>query len=283
MCYVDELAKVILSGYVGKGVLAVLAVYFDDSGTHENDEVVGYSALFSTMELWKLFEKRWNALLKNPPNGKPPLKRFHMHDCATLNPKSEFAGYSRAESNSAIHDFRQIILNAEVYGATANIPITIWNKHITAELNKIIGGPEYECFNAIVDLMLGLISQHMPKEKDVALIFDRAPGREDFQKSVVEHFARFYASKDLGSLRIHGPDFESSYDFAALQAADMLAWESNEFAKTLFVNPQAKPRPHFAQLVNSKKFRGSMLDEEAIKNYVSIITDGARLRRDFIF
>src|SRR4051794_36222543 len=93
--------------------------YFDDSGTHGSSEVVVWGGLMGTESQWLKFELKWKAKLAEPLPGKPPLKRFHMAECDAGD--GEFIGYNRGELDAVTHDFRQIILDAGVYGYAAGV------------------------------------------------------------------------------------------------------------------------------------------------------------------
>lgn len=252
---IAELAKVILPGYRGKGLILVLAVYFDESGVHGGSEVVVYSALLGTVEQWVPFETAWKQRLAAPAPGKPPLKRFHMADCEARD--KEFKNYSIDERNAIIQSFRNIIVNSGVYGVTATVPITLWDEFITGKRRDKGGSAEHECFRATMTLVMQLITQFID-DKDTALIFDRAPEREDHQKAVIDEVALFY-KQNPEAPKLCSTTFCSSYNILPLQAADMIAWESNKYARALLKDAKATLRPQLAELNDTHRFKGAFM------------------------
>ena len=54
------------------GLIAMLAAYFDDAGTHDSSAVIGFAGLIGIEEQWKAFEGAWKAKLRAPLPGKGP-------------------------------------------------------------------------------------------------------------------------------------------------------------------------------------------------------------------
>ena len=66
------------------------------------------AGFIGTDEQWSAFDASWKAKLDAPLPDKPPLRSFHMADCEARS--GEFSGYSTAEKDAVIHDFREIII-----------------------------------------------------------------------------------------------------------------------------------------------------------------------------
>jgi hypothetical protein len=92
----------------------ILRAYFDDSGTHTNSEVTVMGGLIGTVEQWERFERHWAAKLERPLEGEPPLKMVHRTPVTRGPLNSKFQRYSNAEQDAVIHDFRQIIIDAQL-------------------------------------------------------------------------------------------------------------------------------------------------------------------------
>ena len=60
----------------------MLSAYFDDSGTHDQSQIVLLAGVFGTEAEMTSLEWLWRQELDRPIDGtKPPIKRFHMTDC----------------------------------------------------------------------------------------------------------------------------------------------------------------------------------------------------------
>ena len=242
----------------------MIRIYFDDSGTHASSDVVVYAAVLATDALWLLFEAQWRTKLAEPLPGKSALSRFHMYDCdAGI---GEFVRYSRAERDAVTHDFREIIMTSDIHGRAASIPVADWDAVITGRRRDLAGNAETECFTAAAALVFELISDRLV-DKEARLVFNNAPGREELQRKLIANYQRVYTDPKppASPVRIVSVSFESSREAIPLQAADMIAWESNLYARQKSVPGVTGPRPHFKQLVDTGRFLGTLLSRPRIE------------------
>src|SRR5258707_586809 len=105
---------------------------------------------------------------------------------------------------------------------------------------ELHGSAENECFSAAMALAFQVVSDHLPDDQ-LTLVVDTSDRREDFMHRLVGWYKSVYDGRraDSRPLKVHGPSFRSSYDVAALQAADMVAWESNLYARQKLNLPSA--------------------------------------------
>ena len=65
-----DLARVLLPYGSLDGGRCMLTVYFDDSGTHDDSDVVLWAGFAGTIGQWDEFSRRWSEKLKAPSPGR---------------------------------------------------------------------------------------------------------------------------------------------------------------------------------------------------------------------
>jgi hypothetical protein len=147
----------------------MLVGYFDDSGTHDDSEVIVMAGFVGPEEQWKKFDKAWADKLSEPLAGKPPLKRFHMVRC--MQGDGEFSGYSDAERDAVIHDFRQIILDAKLIGNVTAVDRVAWDEVMVGPLRMLFGDAEWFGVNTCMSFATNQATEAF-QDKEVSLVFD---------------------------------------------------------------------------------------------------------------
>jgi hypothetical protein len=123
--------------------------YFDDSGTHADSAVTVMGGLIGSTEQWGVFKERWSEKLGRPLFGKPSLKAFHLSHCAAHD--GEFRGYSEAEVDAVTHDFRQIIIDADLIGTASVVDKMAWDQLIVNPIRDVVGDALQPCFVDCID------------------------------------------------------------------------------------------------------------------------------------
>jgi hypothetical protein len=258
---VAQIARVILPRMAGGGDAIIMSMgYFDDSGTHGSSEVVVWGGLMGTESQWLKFEKDWKAKLAEPLPGKPPLRRFHMADCMARD--QEFRGYSDPEKNAVIHDFRQIILDAGVYGYAAAVVIADWNEILGGKSYGRFGDADFFCMNLCV-MHAARFARDFTEDRFISLVFDDRKEHTEANRLVLSIFEEAY-NTHRGDEDIAGISFLPNTKFVPLQGADMIAWETYNHAKTWRPEAQTSERAHLRRFSETGRFIAHMANRYAI-------------------
>jgi hypothetical protein len=169
-----------------------------------------------------------------------------MSECMAR--QGEFCGYSEGERDAVIHDFRQIILDADVYGFSCGVSLRDWD-HLVGTRSLIgLRDPLLFCMSTAITWACNFARRFSAK---VTFVLDDMPER----KEVNEHIFSVYHqghNKEIGREDIAGISFLSSENFVGLQGADMVAWETYNYAKGWLQEGVGAPtRPHLTPLAQS--------------------------------
>lgn len=246
----------------GEGLLLMLRGYFDDSGTHLGSEVVVCGGLVGTVAQWEGFERAWAAKLAAPLPGKPPLKKFHLAPCQSG--WDEYASYTRAESDAAIHDFRQIIMGADLISVAFTVEQKAWDELVTGKDRDLHGSALEVCVKNCIEETMRIAGAH-PQGDKVAVAFDRG-----FMTSKLKEITDPY-TYSLGAPRLVSVNFLTVADTLGLQGADIPATEAYWHAKdVLNLGLDAPPRAHLKHYLSGTRAASYILDREAIAQLLSV-------------
>jgi hypothetical protein len=240
--------------------LLMLRAYFDDSGTHTNSEVTVMGGLILTVEQWERFERNWAAKLERPLEGKPPLKMFHLHACNARN--GDFKGYSDAEQDAVIHDFRQVIIDAQLTSVAMAVDKHAWDELIVGPLRDVLGDALAPCFEKCLEEIVRFANPH-PHGHNLAVWFDKGIQTE-YLRNVGDLWTR-----PLGRPRIVSVNVAPVEDLLPLQGADIVATEHYWYAvECLRRGEAAGPRPHLRHFLKHMLHEGLILGRDGIEREV---------------
>lgn len=214
---------------------------------------------------WAGFCSEWSAKLKKPVPDRAPLQKFHMAECEAG--AGSFAGWSRAERDLVVHDFRQIILEAQVHGFVCGVSRPDWDELVIGKNKIALGDAErfcvMHCMRQTVEIALSGSA-----EKHFSLVFDKRGDRDSIHRRVYEVFElAFLFAPDMGTA--HGIAFQASDEALPLQAADLIAWEFYQlFSAYAHKGNKVPARPHMMRLIESNRFLCMFLQRRDIERIV---------------
>ena len=255
-----ELFKAFLPRDSLDGSLAMLTCYFDDSGTHDQSDIVVVAGIFGTEARMDGLDQRWKQHLDRPLCGKkPPLRRFHAYDCN--NSIGEFLGWSRTETNYFWHQLQTEIIDSGIAGYGIAVSRKDYNELVAGDIRGVMGDPEGMCINQCFVRAIGWV-QANTFDPHLSLIFDDRPSSvRRYAGTVYDAFKRWVQPPP----DVTGYGFLNSTAVRPLQVADMIAWELYQHAKALLVDGLDAPaRPQLQRLVKNMDLKAQIANRDSI-------------------
>ena len=234
-----DLARIVLPYGSQDGGLLMLSVYFDDSGTHDELEIVVLSGVLGVPGQWDLFNELWSEKLAAPSPGKPRLSEFHMTEGAG---DGEFVGWGRTATDSLVRELTDIILACDLYVYGTAIFRKDWDELVTGEMRESAGDAEGSCVRRCY-MATKEWSRKYGHKPEIAFVFDNRPHRLLENDRLVKLFDSTYFNNATLT-------FASSKKTLPLQAADLVAWEMYQYGLSVLKAGTLQPfRPPFQRMI----------------------------------
>jgi hypothetical protein len=211
MSSIEALSRVLLGRSGGGRVLALLAGYFDESGTHEGAEVTAIGGYVAAESDWAALEQRWRAALDE-------FQLSHMHLTDLTAGRGEFAKVF-AIRDLVAKRFGAIVEESSISPLAIAIHARVWESATTPEFREIYPKPYDLCFSHTMRDIQRWRSRHAQGQR-CALVFATQQEYEDRNRKTLAAWHK-YGATSLGLLA-----FELAKCQPALQPADMLANQS---------------------------------------------------------
>jgi Protein of unknown function (DUF3800) len=212
----------------------MLAGYFDDSGTHAGSLVVAVGGCVAREEQWLEFTAAWKEALDSEG-----VRAFHATDLASG--YGDFTGWDQARKQRFIQALAAVMKR---YAKTAIAGLVIAQDYDSVipewALKSAAFGDKYNfCFQMCVGLAMAWaegLNPPMPKDDQLAFIFDQQPKREGLTRDSYHAIKTFRDADDkMGSLT-----FADGKRFLPLQAADFIAYEAYKHLDN-FIRQSGRP------------------------------------------
>jgi hypothetical protein len=106
---IDEFADAIFSIFEKERLMAMMSVYLDESGTHDQSPIVVVGGYVASVVQWKHFQAKWSAALKEEE-----ISCFHMNKFESS--VGEFEGWTEERKRPFFQKLSQIILRHVSFG-----------------------------------------------------------------------------------------------------------------------------------------------------------------------
>lgn len=241
----------------------MLLGYFDDSGTHNTSAVVAIAGYVAPADAWRSFEAEWRELLTAKR-----LIEFRMASCEAG--WGSFKGWSREARELLPFDFAALIARSRLRGfsfAVRKFPYrTILLPTLDPPEKRLFRNPALFCMQGCMN---GITKDQdhgfLPREK-VRMVFER--GDKPVERRLREHFLWLKENRGWKDV-FESIDFESKGESIALQAADMLAYET--YRDGVNAEPRRPRRPLMDYLIRDELVHFGYHDQFSLTDLVAAL------------
>ncbi|MGA7563539.1 MAG: DUF3800 domain-containing protein [Desulfobaccales bacterium] len=217
-----------------QGWKLVIQGFFDDSG-HQADpqnEFVCVAGYLADVNHWQLFATEWKYQLI-----RHNISCIHMKDLVPLQGEYKELGWNNDKRDTVLLEFLNIIKESELIGFGISIDVRAW-KILPPRIRKQFGNVHYFCFARIIRNIVDRLKK-MEAHDIINVIFDTNPEFGSRRFSLLSDIRKHdpEAAKHIGSLA-----FADGKLYSALQAADILAWETRKELTQKLLGHKSTPR-----------------------------------------
>jgi hypothetical protein len=218
--YVRELGKACLGDR--DGLLVMIRIYIDETGTHDDSPVVAVGAYAGRLETWPAFIEDWSR-------AKAPINVFHSADCQAL--EGEFKGWTEKNRDALVARLLAVPARYELYGIAMGINLRDLADAVAADAD-IADNPYLGAFfgvpygMSLIWVLLNIIERTEDagiRHEPLALFHEQNDFHADAMKAF--EFVKSRRKRHVGPMTI---TFCGKDEFVPLQAADVLAYEANK-------------------------------------------------------
>jgi hypothetical protein len=221
----------------------MLKTFMDETGVHDDAEMVAVSGYICNPKAWRAWTKDWNLRKRRVPAGRKPIKVFHSTDCA--NYKNEFDGWTKDDRDPYVAQLLPAIPAHPLAGVVIGVHLpaleAAFRDH--PELVEMFGTPYTCCFQWAVSIIAEIATEHGHGQR-MAFIHEVNNYKGECLKAF--EYIKDYLNPRKIPMTI---GFGTKEEYPPLQAADVLAYEGGKFLK----NPTGKPRRAWTALDPTKE------------------------------
>jgi hypothetical protein len=209
------------------GDVAVLQMYMDESGTHDGSPTVTVAGYIGRPEAWRDWTKKWTAALG-------PIEVYHAVDAQNLS--GEFANWDATQVADLVKKLLPIIVDAEIAGFSVAMDLRVFDAAMAdrADLRELFGTPYIACLQWAMQGMLN-IAADLGNAEPIAFIHEN----NNFHAQAYECF-HWIKNNGRRINSVISLTFGGKKDYPPLQAADILAYETNKRLRKLDA-PERRP------------------------------------------
>lgn len=213
-----ELNSLMLAGKDGH--IIVFKVFMDESGTHDCSPIVVVAAYIGRSDVWEEWTRRWIEAIA-------PIKVFHAVDAQNLT--GEFKGWTSEEVAEIVIRALPIIRDSKIGAVSVGMDMRAFEEALEGreDLRQEFPSPYAACFQAVVQTILDIAFQGGNSE-NIAFVHEM----NQFRTEAGDAFEWIKNNSARGKNCI-SLNFEDKSQYPPLQAADILAYETNKRMRNL--------------------------------------------------
>jgi len=247
--------------------------YFDDSGTDSNSPLAIAACYVSTKRGWDAFTMDWN--LARYEEG---FDVFHMTDFAAPREqgKMPFCDWNSEKKKRVYNRLATIINENKRIGCGIAIPKDVFDKLVAAlpdRLREQFGTHHYTFAVKTVMALIGKWRLNSGITLPTRYIFDRMGKGRDEIGALWEGVPGEDWKEQIFGMERDGFSFQNKANLKPLQAADILAWQTNWHMRNVVTagkHDLDDCHPHFKILRLDQEMDLGFLTEENFKNTIEI-------------
>lgn len=217
---------------------AMLSVYMDDSGSHDQSHNCVIAGYWGEVREWRRFQREWHAVLLRYGIQEFKANEFWPRlSGGRKNPP--YNGWSDDKSDAYINDLLMVIESRRVFPFASGILGDQWNQLLPHHKGILtFGAVDSDVQKALLmPLSMAVVGvlNYCREGRTMNFFFDDDPRNTRLTQAIVACFgqikARFMEEEGSTCEKIGSFGFEDSKVSPPIQAADLLAYEAHRWAK----------------------------------------------------
>lgn len=237
--------------------------YFDDGGHTSDSPAISVAAVTAKTTAWEQFNAKWSKRLR-----RAGILAFHMTDYE--NRKKCFEGWAEDKRLALITDLAAILKNSIACGVGATVTMKDWLAVMPNQFER----PDFIAKRGPYPLLFQLCVEHifskvkLGSSQKLDCVFDK----NAFIRGCLEEHYRDVLNAHPYSAQLGKLTFDTADKTAALQAADILAYEGHKHIKNRVIEDGRRPeRKLHAILRRSEQIEYFTLTERSLRDYCDAI------------
>lgn len=252
--------------------------YMDESGTHDQSDVIAVAGYLSTYEGWDEWFKEWDPMMRHYA-----VKDFHMNQFEARRGEFDWRNYwwwPWADETRVrfIERVTNICQRHTIIGLGCAVIREQYEGILTDTIQGDLRHPYYFCLYACLNMLLNYPHPQLEGIKPVHFLFDQKKGKFrvgdakiSWEAHAQDFFQRIKSGLDPKGKIIGSITFGSRHEYPQLRAADLIVYEAAKLARQLSKEPDRPIRKSMEVLKRDYNLLVTFPTEKQMRNFVKII------------